>query len=66
MYVRTLFRGAKSCKIGKKRVCFCHFYKFGKGYDGKIKGNTCKMRNKGLFSYLKCPKLLYFLCLGCV
>ena len=22
MYVRTSFRGAKTCKIGKKRVCF--------------------------------------------
>ena len=24
------------------RVCFCHFYKFGTGHDGKIKNKTCK------------------------
>ena len=29
MYARTSFRGAKTCKIGK-RVCFCHMTNFGK------------------------------------
>ena len=28
--------GAKSCKIRKKGCVLSHFYKFGKGYDGKI------------------------------
>ena len=38
MYMHTSFRSAKSGKIFfKKRVCFCHFYKFGKGHDGKFK-----------------------------
>ena len=41
MYARTSFRGAKTCKIGKK-VCFGHIDKFWKGHDGQIKKNTCK------------------------
>ena len=32
MYRRTLFRGAKTCKIGEKRCV----------YDRQVKENTCK------------------------
>ena len=42
MYARTLFRGAKTCKTGKKRCVFGHIDKFWKGHDGQIKKNTCK------------------------
>ena len=41
MFVRTLFRGAKTCKIGKRCV-FCHIDKFWNGHDGQIKKNACK------------------------
>ena len=39
----TLFRGAKSCKNGKKGV-FLLFDKFWKRHDGKITGKHAKMR----------------------
>ena len=44
MYARTCssFRGAKTCKIGKKGCVFGHIDKFWKGCDGQIKKNTCK------------------------
>ena len=42
MYVSTLFRGAKTYKIGKKGCVFCHIDIFWKGHDGKIKKNACK------------------------
>ena len=42
LYTRTSFRGAKTCKIGKKGVFFGHIDKFGKEYDGQIKKNACK------------------------
>ena len=42
MYARTSFRGAKTCKIGKKGCVFSHIDKFWKGHDGQIKKNTCK------------------------
>ena len=47
MYMRTSFRGAKSCKIGEKIVIFCHFYQFWKGHNGKIKEKTCKNAELG-------------------
>ena len=46
MYVRTSFRGAKTCKIwGKKRRVFDHCDKVWKGRDGQIKKNACKNAN---------------------
>ena len=42
MYTRTSFRGAKTCKIGKKGCVFGHVDKFWKGHDGQIKKNACK------------------------
>ena len=42
MYVRTLLRGAKTCKIGKKGVYLAILTNFGKGHDEQIKKNTCK------------------------
>ena len=39
MYARTSFRGAKTCKIGKKGV-FLVIDKFWKGHDGQIKKNA--------------------------
>ena len=42
LYVRTSFRGAKTCKIGKKGCVFGHIDKFWKGHDGQIKINACK------------------------
>ena len=45
MYSRTSFRGAKTCKIGKKR-CFWSYDKFWKGYGEQIKE---KRMQKGVF-----------------
>ena len=42
MYARTSFRGAKTCKIGKKGCVFGQIYKFWKGHDRQIKKNACK------------------------
>ena len=42
MYARTSFRGAKTCKIGKKGCVFGHIDKFWKGHDRQIKKNACK------------------------
>ena len=33
LYARTSFRGAKTCKIGKKGCFFGHIDKFWKGHD---------------------------------
>ena len=33
MYARTSFKGAKTCKIGKKGCVFGHVEKFWKGND---------------------------------
>ena len=41
MYASTSFRGAKTCKIGKKGHVFGHFNKFWKGHDAQIKKNAC-------------------------
>ena len=40
--MRTSFRDAKTCKIGKKGCVFGHIYKFWKGHDGQTKQNACK------------------------
>ena len=40
MYARTSFRGAKTCKIGKKGYVFGHIDKFWKENDAQIKRNT--------------------------
>ena len=40
MYVRTLFRGAKMCRIGEKGVFLVMFTNYGKEHDGKIKKQT--------------------------
>ena len=54
LYVRTSFRGAKTCKIGKKGCVFGHTDKFWKEHDRQIKKNACKNAYLyGLFSYLK-------------
>ena len=51
MHVRTSFRGAK---LEKKKVCFCNFYKFGKGHDGKIKKkNMTKLIIRVYFHFWK-------------
>ena len=47
MYARTSFKGAKTCKIGKKGCVFGHIDKFWKGHDGQIKKNTCKITYLG-------------------
>ena len=39
LYARTAFRGAKTCKIGKKGVFLDIFWK---GHDGQIMKNACK------------------------
>ena len=38
----TSFRGAKTCKIGKKGCVFGHIDKFWKEHDRQIKKNACK------------------------
>ena len=40
MYARTSFRGAKTCKIGKKWYVFGHIDKFWKGHVGQVKKNV--------------------------
>ena len=64
MYVRTSFRGANSCKIREKLLLllfffffFCQFYKFGKGYDGKIREN---MQKRVIRVFLKKYVLMVF------
>ena len=42
MYARTSFRGAKTCKIGKKGYVFGHMTNFGKDMTDKLKKNACK------------------------
>ena len=42
MYARTSFRGAKTCKIGKKGCDFGHMTNFGKDMMDKLKKNACK------------------------
>ena len=42
LYACTSFRGAKTCKIGKKRCVFGHIDKFWKEHDRQIKTNACK------------------------
>ena len=42
MYARTSFRGAKTCKIGKKGYVFGHIDKFLNEHDAQIKKNTSK------------------------
>ena len=41
LYARTSFRGAKTCKIGEKRVCFSSYR--------QIKKNACKNAYLGFF-----------------
>ena len=61
LYARTSFRGAKTCKIGKKGCVFGHIDKFWKGHDGQI---ACKHAYLGcfFFLYLKNAWLGCFLC----
>ena len=42
MYVRTSFRGAKTCRIGKKGVFLVMVTNFEKDINGQIKKNACK------------------------
>ena len=60
MYARTSFRGAKTCKIGKKLYVFGHIDKFWKGYAHELRKTYAKTLIYGLFSYLKNT------CLGCI
>ena len=39
MYVGTSFRGAKTCKIEKKKVCFAIFTNLGKDMIEKLRKN---------------------------
>ena len=57
MYARTSFRGAKSCKIGRKGCVFGHTDKFWKGHDGQIKKNACKNEYLG---YIFIPEKYMF------
>ena len=61
MYARTTFRGAKTCKIGRKGCVFGHMTNFGRKKEGQIKEKRKQKRVFGVvFSYLK------NMCLGCV
>ena len=52
MYARTSFRGAKTCKMGKKGMFFGHIDKFLNGHDAQIKKNASKNAYLGsIFSY---------------
>ena len=53
MYARTSFRGAKTCKIGKKGCVFGHMTNFRKK-EGQIKEKHKQKRVfRVVFSYLK-------------
>ena len=60
VYVRTLFRGAKTCKIGKKGVFLVIVTNFGKDMTSKLRKTHAKMHIWDLILYLK------NMCLGCV
>ena len=49
LYARTSFRGAKTCKIGKKGVFLVILDKFWKEPDRQIKKNACKNAYLGSF-----------------
>ena len=57
MYVRTSFRGAKSCKIRKKRMCFCHSCKFGKNLMKKLKKKKKKLQKRVIWMYFHSWKI---------
>ena len=42
--MRTLFRGAKACKIGKKGVFLVTWTNFGKNMTGKLRKMHAKTR----------------------
>ena len=44
MYARTLFRGAKTCKIGKKGAFLVTLTNFGKDRTDKLRITHAKMR----------------------
>ena len=44
MYARTLFRGAKTCKIGKKGVFLVILTNFGKDMADKLRKTHAKTR----------------------
>ena len=60
MYARTSFRGAKTCKIGKKGMFLVILTNFGMDMTLKLRKTHAKTRILGLFLYLK------NMCLGCV
>ena len=62
MYARTSFRGAKTCKIGKKGV-FGHIDKLWKGHEGQVKKNTCKSMYLG--SVFIPEKYVFRMCFEC-
>ena len=44
LYARTSFRGAKTCKIGKKGCVFGHLDTFWKGHTDKLRKMHAKTR----------------------
>ena len=44
MYARTSFRGAKTCKIGKKGMVLVILTNFGMDMTLKLRKNACKKR----------------------
>ena len=61
MYARTSFRGAKTCKIGKKGVFLILVSdKFWKAHDGQAYKNACTN------TYLGSIFIPENMCLGCV
>ena len=57
MYARTSFRGAKTCKIGKKGMFLVILTIFGMDMMLKLRKTHAKTRISGLFSYLKNTRL---------
>ena len=63
MYVRTSFRGAKTCKIGKKGCVFGHIDRFWERHEGQIKKNSCKNAYLGcIFIPEKYVIRVFFVC----
>ena len=62
MYTRTSFRGAKTCKIGKKSVFLVILTNFGKDLIDKLRKMHANCKNAYLGS-ISIPKNM---CLGCV
>ena len=63
MYARTSFRGAKTCKIGKKKGVFLVILtNFGKNMMDKLRNKKNACKNENLGSYFHTSKYMFRVC----